>query len=65
MADLTEQAFLEDHTLKMSQEEKDAGPLPEGKSVTLEETFQHYACLYIKYLQIFKKLEEAYDNMGT
>lgn len=27
------------------------------------EAFQHYASLYIKYLQIFRKLETAYDSM--
>ena len=27
------------------------------------EAFQHYACLYIKYMQIFRKLEACYDNM--
>lgn len=25
--------------------------------------FQHYALLYIKYLQIYKKLEDCYDQM--
>jgi len=25
------------------------------------QTFQHLACLYIKYLQIFKRLETCYD----
>jgi IQ and AAA domain-containing protein len=32
-------------------------------NVTATEAFQHYASLYIKYLQIFRKLETAYDNM--
>jgi len=27
------------------------------------EAFQHFACLYIKYLQIFRKLEECYHGM--
>lgn len=27
------------------------------------EAFQHYACLYIKYMLIFQKLEKCYDNM--
>jgi hypothetical protein len=28
-----------------------------------DDLFQHYACLYIKYCQIFKKLHECYDQM--
>lgn len=32
-------------------------------NVSAAEAFQHYASLYIKYLQIFRKLETAYDNM--
>ena len=28
-----------------------------------EEFFQHFACLYIKYIEIYKKLEECYDQM--
>ena len=31
--------------------------------VTIEQAFQHFACLYIKYLQIFRKLENCYDCM--
>lgn len=27
------------------------------------EAFQHFACLYIKYVQIFKRLEMCYDAM--
>ena len=27
------------------------------------QAFQHFACLYIKYMQIFKRLEECYDCM--
>ena len=28
-----------------------------------EEWFQHFACLYIKYIDIYTKLEECYDQM--
>ena len=28
-----------------------------------EEKFQHFATLYIRYLQIFRKVEESYDMM--
>ena len=31
--------------------------------VTAAQAFQHYAALYVKYVQIFRKLEAAYDNM--
>ena len=31
--------------------------------VTPLEAFQHFACLYIKYMQIFRKLEECYHGM--
>jgi hypothetical protein len=31
--------------------------------VTPAQAFQHYAALYVKYVQIFRKLEAAYDNM--
>ena len=26
-----------------------------------DERFQHFACLYIKYIDIYRKLEECYD----
>ena len=32
-------------------------------AVTAAQAFQHYAALYVKYVQIFRKLETAYDNM--
>ena len=27
------------------------------------ELFQHYACLYIKYIDIYRKLEDCYDQI--
>jgi len=30
---------------------------------TEDEIFQHLACLYIKYIDIFRKLEDCYDQM--
>ena len=33
------------------------------RAVAGEQAFSHYACLYIKYLQIFRKLETCYDCM--
>ena len=29
----------------------------------LEEKFSHYAVLYIKYIEIYRKLEECYDQI--
>lgn len=31
--------------------------------LTITQAFQHFARLYIKYLQIFRKLESCYDNI--
>jgi len=67
MNDLLEQTHIEDETLEMTEAQKIAWEtdLAAGK---VEETdaivaFQTYACSYIKYLQIFKKLEACYDNL--
>jgi len=56
MAELHEQVHLE------------MPPVPEGeKQAPVQEepflAFQHYGQLYVKYMQIFKKLEECYDCM--
>ena len=45
--------------------------LPEGQAPpeaapppkNIIQAFQHFACLYIKYMQIFEKLEACYDGM--
>ena len=37
-------------------------PLPE-KEITVEFAYQHFACLYIRYLEIFRKLEDCYDQI--
>ena len=34
-----------------------------AREVTIVEASKHFACLYIKYVQIFRKLEECYDGM--
>lgn len=90
MAELGEQACLEDYNLNVPEGEK---PTPVGRQVgrgdeigsrqmrrcradcaslwviwqppqaSIVEAFQHFACLYIKYVQIFKRLEECYDGM--
>ncbi|RLN94800.1 hypothetical protein BBJ28_00015464, partial [Nothophytophthora sp. Chile5] len=36
---------------------------PQPPQATIVEAFQHYACLYIKYIQILTRLSECYDQM--
>ena len=58
ISELTEQVHLEDPSLM------DDGEAPEPhRPTSIVQTFQHLACLYIKYLQIFKRLETCYDCM--
>eukprot|EP00743_Colponemidia_sp_Colp-15_P001010 GILK01001116.1.p1 GENE.GILK01001116.1~~GILK01001116.1.p1 ORF type:complete len:850 (-),score=212.62 GILK01001116.1:85-2634(-) len=57
MAELLEQVQVE----QLPGEPGDRGP--QAQSWTQYEWFQHYACLYIKYLQIYRKLEESYDQI--
>lgn len=38
-------------------------PPPPPPQATILEAFQHFACLYIKYIQIYKRLEMCYDAM--
>lgn len=59
VAELNEQIHIEDDTL--DREEGAAPPPP--TTLAANEVFQHWACLYIKYLQILKRLEDVYDNM--
>ena len=60
MAELAEQVHLEDPTL----EAEEGAPEPEPvRPTSIAQAFQHFACLYIKYLQIFRKLERCYDGM--
>ena len=42
-------------------EDGGGGQKEETREVTIFQAFQHFACLYIKYLQIFRKLECCYD----
>lgn len=57
MADLNEQLHVE------GIDEDDDGRRHESRDVTIFQAFQHFACLYIKYLQIFRRLETCYDSM--
>ncbi len=69
MNDLTEQVHLEDETLRMNEAERvkfqaeNAEGKVSGPPLDQMDAFQHYACLYIKYLQIFRSLSDAYDNI--
>ena len=43
---------------------KDSGKMNKyDPTWTHEEVFQHLACLYIKYVDIYRKLEDCYDQM--
>ncbi|CAK9091174.1 Dynein regulatory complex protein 11 (IQ and AAA domain-containing protein 1), partial [Durusdinium trenchii] len=59
MAELNEQLHVEDHTLSL----KDGEQAPSLPQVTVQEAVQHWSCLYIRYLDIFGKLEECYDGI--
>lgn len=59
MAELNEQLYLEDHTLSLKEGEK-AATVPQA---SLVESVQHWASLYVKYVQIFRALEECFDGM--
>ncbi|KAJ1457758.1 hypothetical protein M885DRAFT_514814 [Pelagophyceae sp. CCMP2097] len=58
MSELTEQVHLEDPALIDGAEQTEP-----HRPTSIVQTFQHLACLYIKYLQIFKRLETCYDCM--
>jgi hypothetical protein len=60
MAELNEQVHIEDHTMGIPE---GVEPPPPPPQVPILGAYQHYACLYIKYMQIFKRMEECYDAM--
>ncbi|KAF1772898.1 P-loop containing nucleoside triphosphate hydrolase [Phytophthora cactorum] len=60
MSELNEQVHIEDHTLDDGLNGTSNEPPPQA---TIVEAFQHYACLYIKYIQILSRLSECYDQM--
>lgn len=51
---------IEDNTLDVAEGDEPPPPPPQA---TIIEAFQHFACLYIKYVQVFKRLEMCYDAM--
>lgn len=62
MGELSEQLHVEG----FDENDEDGGEVQkqeEERDVTIFQAFQHFACLYIKYLQIFRKLEYCYDCM--
>ena len=65
MAELNEQIHIEDHTLQdeLEHEGLPQEPREPPPQASILEAFQHYACLYIKYLQIFNRLSECYDQI--
>lgn len=54
------QVHIEDNTLDVAEGDEPPPPPPQA---TIIEAFQHFACLYIKYVQVFKRLEMCYDAM--
>lgn len=60
MSSLSEQLHVEG----VEEEGEEQGPpSSSAQEVTIFQAFQHFACLYIKYIQIYKKLEGCYDGM--
>ena len=60
MGELDEQLNVEG----VDDDEPEGGGKPgDSPEVTISQAFQHFACLYIKYIQIFRKLEACYDNI--
>ncbi|CEG47354.1 iq and aaa domain-containing [Plasmopara halstedii] len=60
MTEINEQVHIEDHTLSDGPTGTSNEPPPQASIV---EAFQHYASLYIKYIQILTRLTECYDQM--
>lgn len=56
---LNELIQMENPPMEMNDQGK---PLPE-KIITFEDAYQHYAVLYIRYLQVFRKLEDCHDQI--
>ena len=36
--------------------------LPQPRTITPEEAYQHFCFLYVSYIQVFRKLEDCYDQ---
>jgi MoxR-like ATPase len=59
---LHDEITFEDPTLGEDPDKPSNAPPPIA-GVNISGSFQHFARLYIKYLQIFRKLEQCYDSM--
>eukprot|EP01138_Halocafeteria_seosinensis_P012954 gb/GECG01013232.1/.p1 GENE.gb/GECG01013232.1/~~gb/GECG01013232.1/.p1 ORF type:complete len:875 (+),score=137.06 gb/GECG01013232.1/:1-2625(+) len=59
MSELNDQIHVEDHTLDLP---ADHPGVPEAQA-TPQQAFDHYASVYVKYIQILRKLNLCYDNM--
>ena len=59
ISDLGEQVRIEH--VKHTQQGDDPSVKP--PEISIIDAFQHFACLYIKYMQIFERLERCYDSM--
>ena len=62
IGDLNEQLHIEGAYDEEEVSQNGAGA-PKVTEVTIFQAFQHFACLYIKYIEIFRKLEKCYDCM--
>ena len=59
MCELNEQVHIEDPNLGLEEGETPSQPV----KVEPVDAFNHWACLYIKYVQCFDKLEKSYDSI--
>jgi hypothetical protein len=59
MEELSEQIEIENPAPQVDANGKEVA----DAAITWNDAFQHYAILYIRYLQIFRKLEDCYDQI--
>jgi len=59
--DLQWSSCLNDLIDQQKQEEIPVEKTSDNDGVSREEIFSHLACLYIKYIDVFTKLEDCYD----
>ena len=60
VGELNEQLHIEGAYEEETAPDAPAAAVP---TVTIFQAFQHFACLYIKYIEIFRRLERCYDCM--
>jgi SpoVK/Ycf46/Vps4 family AAA+-type ATPase len=59
MEELAEQIEIENPPPRLDERGREI----KEEKITWEDAFQHYACLYIRYIQIYRKLEDCYDQV--